>query len=84
MTSVSISKFRDDIYNYSNNVLNFGDNLEIRTKNGDMVMMSKEEYSGLMETLYLMSYPGTWKEIKEAHENIDNEDYWVSENEVDF
>lgn len=84
MDSVNISEFRENLYTYVNNILNSGDSLEVITKNGSIVVMSKEEYGGLMETLYLMSFPGTWKEIKEAYENMDNEDYWVSEDEVDF
>lgn len=82
MTSVNISKFRDNLYAYTNNILNYGDNLEIRTKNGDIVAMSKEEYNGLMETLYLMSYPGTWKEIKEGLETPLSE--CISEDEVNW
>lgn len=82
MTSVNISKFRENLYTYANNILDFGDNLEIRTKNGDIVAMSKEEYSGLMETLYLISHPGTAKEIKEGLET-DLSDC-ISEDEVDW
>lgn len=85
MTSINISKFRDNLYGYANDVLDLGDSLEVRTKKGDMVVMSKEEYSGLMETLYLMSHPGTWKEIKEGLEmDLNDKDYWISEDEVDF
>lgn len=84
MTSVNISSLRANLYSYADNVLNYGDSLEVRTKKGDLVIMSKEEYNGLKETLYLMSFPGTWNEIKEAHENINNKDYWISEDEVDF
>lgn len=66
MTSVNISNLRANLYSYADNVLNYGDSLEVRTKKGDLVIMSKEEYSGLMETLYLMQFPGTMKEIKEG------------------
>lgn len=68
MTSVNITNLRENLYSYANDILNYGDNLEVRTKQGDIVMMSKDEYSNIMETLYLMSHPGTAKEIKEGLE----------------
>lgn len=67
MTNVNISTFRDNIYSYvNNNILEFGDIININTKNGDVVAMSKEEFDGLMETIYLMGFPGTAKDIKEG------------------
>lgn len=85
MTSVNISTFRDNIYGYVNdNILKYGDIININTKNGDIVAMSKEEFDGIMETIYLMQFPGTAKDIKEGLENIDNENYWVNENEVNL
>lgn len=80
MTSVNITNLRENLYSYANNILNYGDNLEVRTKQGDIVMMSKNEYSNLMGTLYLMSLPGTWKEIKEGLDT-DLKDC-ISENEA--
>ena len=82
MTSVNISKLRDNLYNYVDGVLNYGDNLEVRTKQGDVVMIGKEEYNGLMETLYLMSFPATAKEIKEGFETPLSE--CISEDEVNW
>lgn len=82
MTSVNISKLRDNLYNYVDGVLNYGDNLEVRTKQGNIVMMSEEEYNGLTETLYLMSFPATAKEIKEGLETPLAE--CISEDEVNW
>lgn len=67
MTNVNISTFRDNIYGYvNNNILEYGDIININTKNGDVVAMSKEEFDGLMETVYLIGFPGTVKDIKEG------------------
>ena len=69
MTNVNISAFRDNIYGYVNkDILEYGDIIDVSTKNGDVVVMSKEEFDALMETVYLMGFPGTAKEIKEGLE----------------
>ena len=37
MTSVNISSLRANLYSYADNVLNYGDSLEVRTKKGDLI-----------------------------------------------
>ena len=36
------------------------------TKDGDAVLLSAEDYSGLMETLYLVSVPGMREKIMDG------------------
>lgn len=68
MTNINISKFRENLYSYVKNAIDFNDVIGINTKNGRAIVMSEEDYSGIMETLYLMQFPGTMKEIKEGLE----------------
>jgi antitoxin YefM len=49
----------------------------ITSKNGDAVLISKEDWESIQETLYLQSIPGFVESIKEAEQA--NE--WVSEEE---
>jgi antitoxin YefM len=49
----------------------------ITSKNGDAVLLSKEDWDSLQETLYLQSIPGFIESIKEAENTND----WVSEEE---
>lgn len=85
MTSVNISNFRANLYGYADNIIKLGDIVDVRTKNGDFIAMNKDDYNGIMETLYLMQFPGTMEEIKEGIEkDLNDEDYWVSEDEVNF
>jgi PHD/YefM family antitoxin component YafN of YafNO toxin-antitoxin module len=44
---------------------------------GDAVIISKQEWENIQETLYLQSVPGLVASIKEAEENDD----WVTEAE---
>ena len=58
MTNINITNFRKDIFEYASQVVNYNDVINVTTKDGNVVVMSEEEYNGLMETLYLCSVPG--------------------------
>ena len=82
MTNVNISKFRENLYSYIKNAIDFNDVIEINTKNGRAIVMSEEEYTGLIETLYLNGSKKTMDDIKEAKNTPQNER--ISLNEVDW
>lgn len=42
----------------------------IKSKEGDAVLLSEEDYENLVETLELLSVPGMLKSIKEAKKDI--------------
>ena len=63
MTNVNISKFRENLYSYIKNAIDFNDLIEINTKNGRAIVMSEEEYTGLIETLYLNGSKKTMDDI---------------------
>ena len=41
-------------------------NITVNTKDGNVVIISEEDYNGLMETLYLSSIPGMKEKIVEG------------------
>ena len=43
---------------------------KIASKDGDAVIISEEDYEGLLETLELLSLPGMRKSIREAKADI--------------
>lgn len=49
----------------------------ITSKRGDAVLLSKQDWESVQETLYLQSIPGLVQSIEEAEEADD----WVSEEE---
>ena len=50
-----------------NNVIN------INTKEGNVIMMSEEDYNSLMESLYLAGIPGMYESIvEEANTKLEN------------
>ena len=46
--------------------IKYNEPINICTKNGNAVLISEEDYNGLMETLYIESIPGLKEEILEA------------------
>ena len=62
MLNTSVTNFRKDIFRILENTIKFNEPVNIVTKEGNAVVMSEEDYKGLMETLYLSSIP----EIKDA------------------
>ena len=48
------------------NTVRFNEPVNITTKDGNAVMISEEEYLGLIETLYLTSVPGMKEKLIEG------------------
>ena len=62
MTNTTITNFRKNIYSIVENTVKYNEPVNITTKDGNAVMISEEEYVGLIESLRLASAPGM-KEI---------------------
>ena len=63
MTNTNITNFRQNVFDYINQAIEYNDIINVNTKNGNAVIMSEEEYNGIMETLYLSSDPQVRSEI---------------------
>lgn len=82
MTNTNITNFRKNMFEYVNQAVEYNDVINVSTKNGNAVIMSEEEYNGLMETLHLSSDPRVKKEIVEGiHEPLED---CVPEDEVEW
>jgi PHD/YefM family antitoxin component YafN of YafNO toxin-antitoxin module len=66
MTSINVSNLRKNLYALMDTVVDFQDTITVSTKRGNAVIISEEEYSGLMETLYLQSIPGMRERLMEG------------------
>ena len=66
MTTTNITNFRKNAFNYVEQTIRYNEPLNISTKNGNAVLLSEEDYSGIMETLYLVSMPGMREKIMEG------------------
>ena len=66
MTNTNITNFRNNIFEYINQAIEFNDVINVNTKNGNAIILSEEDYNGLMETLYLSSDARVKAEILEG------------------
>lgn len=63
MTTVDATTFRKDMFSIMKSICN-GEPMTIKHRGGyDCILVSKDEWSSLMETLYLMSNPKTRDDI---------------------
>ena len=63
MTNTNITAARSNLFKLAECCIDFNDIVNINTKKGNVVMLSEEEYNGMIETLYLYSVPGLVKTI---------------------
>ena len=66
MTNTNVTNFRQNAFEYFNLAVEYKDVITVNTKNGNAVVMSEEDYNGLMETLYLLSIPGMKERLEEG------------------
>ena len=53
--SISITNARKKLYDLANNLIENNDSVTINTKKGEVLLVSKENYNSLVETLFLSS-----------------------------
>lgn len=82
MKSMNVTNFRKDIFKVLDDTVKYNNVVNVSTKEGNAVLMSEEDYEGIMETLYLSSIPGLKESIVEGL-NAGPEEY-VSEDDVEW
>ena len=73
---------RKNIFGLLEQTIKYNEPVNISTKDGNAVIISEEDYNGLMETLYLCSVPGMKEKIIEGLNTPLNES--LPENEVEW
>lgn len=66
MTNTNLTNLRKNLFTYFEDCVKFNDVVSITGKNGNAVLMSEEDYRGLMATLEIYSVPGLKDKILEA------------------
>lgn len=82
MITANVSNFRKNLYNTLEQVAKYNQVATINTKDGDVVLISADDYKNLMETMYLSSIPNVREDLLKA-KAASNEDF-VSEDEVEW
>ena len=63
MTNINITNFRKNLFSLLEQTIKYNEPLNISTKDGNAVVLSEEEYRGVMESLELLSNPEMKKKI---------------------
>ena len=71
MLNTNITNFRKNIFGLLEQTIKFNEPIHISTKDGNAIIISEDDYNGLMETLYLSSVPTMKEKIMEGlHKKI--------------
>ncbi len=66
MLNTNATNFRRNLFGMLEQTVKYNEPINISTKDGNAVLISEEDYNGLMETLYLCSVPGLKEKIIEG------------------
>ena len=66
MVTINASEARANLYYLIESAMY--EPVRITSKRGTVVMVSEEEWEGMLETIYLMGVPGLPDDVKEARE----------------
>lgn len=66
MININATKLRKDLFNILSQTIKFNEPVNVSTKDGNAVLLSEEDYNGLVETVYLSSIPELKDKIVEG------------------
>ena len=66
MTSIPISVFSQNAAQYVAHAVNSQDVINVTTEKGSSILLSEEEFRGMMETIYLLNSEGMAERVEEA------------------
>jgi hypothetical protein len=70
MLHVNVTNFRKNIFGLLEQTVTYNEPVNVSTKSGNVVLLSEDDYNGLMETVYLMSIPGMKEKIVEGKNTL--------------
>ena len=71
MKTITATEARQQFFRLLKKSVSGHQEFRIRTKDGDVVILSQEDYDGLLETLELLSTPGLRDSIRRARRQIE-------------
>jgi len=66
MLNTNVTNFRKNLFGMLEQTIKFSEPINISTKDGNAIVLSEEDYNGLMETLYLSSVSGMKEKIADG------------------
>lgn len=66
MINLNISNARQELYKIASSCIKYNDIVNISTKEGNVIMLSEDDYNSLIESLYLAGIKNVYEDIEEA------------------
>lgn len=66
MQTKNITSARSVLFKLASSCIKYNNVININTKEGNVIMLSEEDYNSLLETLYLAGIPGMYESIIEG------------------
>ena len=66
MVSLNISNARNELYKLAASCIKYNDVVSISTKDGNVIMISEDDYNSLIESLYLAGIKNVYEDIEEV------------------
>lgn len=66
MQNINITSARFELFKLASSCIKYSNVININTKDGNVIMLSEEDYNSLLETLYLAGIPGMYESIIEG------------------
>jgi len=82
MLNINVTNFRKNLFAMLEQTIRYNEPINISTKSGNAVVLSEEEYNGMLETLQLLSDPAMKKKLLEGRDIPLTE--CLSEDEVEW
>lgn len=67
MAVTNISNARSDLYKLAASCITYNDVVRISTKDGNVVLLSEDDYDSLIESLYLAGIDGVYESLEEIN-----------------
>ena len=66
MVNINISNARSELYKLASSCIKYNDVVNISTKEGNVILLSEDDYKSLIESLYLAGVKGVYEDIEEV------------------
>ena len=66
MINTNISNARSELYKLAASCIKYNDVVNIATKDGNVIMISADDYNSLIESLYLAGIKNVYEDIEEV------------------
>lgn len=63
MTTINITNARQELFKFASSCIKYNDVVNISTKEGNVIMISEDDYHSMLESLALAGIPGMYESI---------------------